>query len=152
MLKTALTSFIGRVILALFTLIVVPVLPTLIGFVNDVLGYDLTDAQVTSYAKNAALGVAALGATWLLNRGLFERAAVNAKAVIEAGKNSNVNNITTPREEHQPGEFKEPVLEGEGGTSSRSSEAQRAGFKAGGSGSRTDPTVPPGISREQGKE
>lgn len=141
MLKTALTSFIGRVILAAFTLVIVPVLPTLINFVNDVLGYNLTDAQVTSYAKNAALGIAALAATWLLNRGLFERAAVIAKGTIEAGKASGVT--IENRVEHAPGEFTEPALTRD------EADAQARGFKAGGA---RDPVVPPGIKREQEKE
>lgn len=139
MLKTALTSFIGRVILAAFTLVVVPVLPTLINFVNNVLGYDLTDAQVTSYAKNAAIGIAALAATWLLNRGLFERSAVQAKAVIEAGKGVTIEHSS---KEHAPDEFDEPPL------GSGDPDAQKAGFKS--STARAgDPTVPPGISEGQ---
>jgi fumarate reductase subunit D len=85
-LKKAVTSFIGRVILALYTLIVVPVLPTLINFVNDTLGYNLTDAQVQEYSRNAAYGIAALATVWLLNNGLFERAALKAKEILDLGR------------------------------------------------------------------
>lgn len=137
MLKTALTSFIGRIILAAFTLVIVPVLPTLINFTNDVLGYDLTDTQVTSYAKNAAIGIAALAATWLLNRGLFERAAVIAHGTIEAGKQSNVK--IENRVEHPPSGFIEPPL------GSGDPKAQSVGFTAT-TARKGDPTVPPGIS------
>lgn len=87
-LKTALTSFIGRVVLALYTLVVVPMLPAVINFTNNILGYNLTDAQVTLYAKNAAFGIGALAAIWLLNNGLFERAAVAAKAVLDRGEDA----------------------------------------------------------------
>lgn len=141
MLKTALTSFIGRVVLAVFTLLIVPVLPTLINFINDLLGYNLTDGQVISYAKNAALGIGALAATWLLNRGLFERSAVIAKATIEAGKNSGIT-IGEAHVESAPGEFHETELVG-GDTP-----AQAAGFK-GGTSSKGDPVVPPGIRDQQ---
>lgn len=140
MLKTALTSFIGRIILAGFTLVIVPILPTLINFTNDVLGYNLTDGQVTSYAKNAALGVAALAATWLWNRGRFEAAAVAGQAVIEAGK---ATGVSLDRTEHQPGEFTEQPLQGEGGNI----EAQKAGFQV--STRKGNPTVPPGIRDQQ---
>lgn len=84
-LRKALTSFIGRVVLALYTLVVVPLLPAAINFINGTLGYSLTDAQVQSYASKASYGIAALAAVWLLNSGLFERAAVRAKALLDAG-------------------------------------------------------------------
>lgn len=90
LLRKALSSFIGRIVLALYTLVVVPVLPTVINFVNETLGYDLTDVQVQSYASKAAIAVGALAAVWLLNNGLFERAAIKAKALLDASANAQI--------------------------------------------------------------
>ena len=45
----------------------------------------LTDVQIAAYSKNAAYGIGTLAAVWLLNNGLFERAALKAKAVLDAG-------------------------------------------------------------------
>ncbi len=84
-IRKAVSSFIGRIVLALYTVLVVPLLPTVINFTNGILGYDLTDAQVSSYATKAALAIGGLAAVWLLNNGLFERAAVKAKALLDAG-------------------------------------------------------------------
>jgi len=86
-IQKALTTFIGRVVLAVFTLVVVPVMPALINFVNSTLGYNLTDAQIQAYATNASYGIAALASVWLLNNGLFERAALKVKEVLDAGEN-----------------------------------------------------------------
>lgn len=83
-IQKTLTSFIGRVVLAGYTLVIVPVMPSIINFTNNVLGYNLTDAQVQAYANRASIGVGALAAIWLLNNGLFERAVVKAKSVIDA--------------------------------------------------------------------
>jgi len=81
----AISSFVGRIVLAAYTLIVVPFLPSIINFTNGVLGYSLTDAQVQSYADKGALAIGGLVAIWLLNNGLFERAAVQTKTVLESG-------------------------------------------------------------------
>ena len=89
MLRKFISSFIGRIVLAAYTLLIVPVLPSVINFVNDVLGYDLSDAQVQNYAAKAALAIGGLAAVWLLNNGLFERTALKAKALIEAGVNAS---------------------------------------------------------------
>lgn len=80
-LKAAVTSFVGRIILAAYTLVVVPLLPAFINFMNTTLGYSLTDAQVSSYATKASVAIAGLAGVWLLNNGLFERAAVVASSV-----------------------------------------------------------------------
>jgi len=83
-IRKALTSFIGRLILAAYTLLVVPLLPSIINFANDILGYNLTDVQVQAYASKASLAIAGLASVWLLNNGLFERAAVKAKALLDS--------------------------------------------------------------------
>jgi len=87
-LRKAVGSFVGRIVLAGYTLIVVPFLPSIINFTNGILGYSLTDAQVQSYADKGALAVGGLAAIWLLNNGLFERAAVQAKTALETGTGS----------------------------------------------------------------
>lgn len=74
-ITAALTTFIGRSVLAAYTFLIVPLLPSIINFANGVLGYELTDAQVNAYASKGAVGIAALAAVWLVNLGLFERAA-----------------------------------------------------------------------------
>lgn len=85
-LRKAISSFVGRIVLALYTLVVVPVLPTVINFTNDLLGYNLTDVQVSSYATKASLAIGGLAAIWLLNNGLFERAAIKAKALLDSAE------------------------------------------------------------------
>jgi hypothetical protein len=84
-LNKVLTSFIGRVVLGLFSLVVLPVLPAIVNFINELLGYGLTDEQVKDYAETAAYGIAGMAAVWLLNNGLFERAALKVKAVVDEG-------------------------------------------------------------------
>lgn len=99
-LRNAISSFIGRIVLAVYTLVIVPLLPTVINFLNNVLGYDLTDAQVSIYASRASWAIGGLAAVWLLNNGLFERAALKAKALFEAGEEGAAGNVpvgTRPR-------------------------------------------------------
>jgi hypothetical protein len=81
-IRGALTSVLGRIILAVYTLIIVPVLPTLINFVNTTLGYNISDAEITVYANKAALAIAGLAAVWLLNKGLFERKAIEVAQAV----------------------------------------------------------------------
>lgn len=75
-IRAALTSVIGRIIVVAYTIIIVPLLPTIINFANQTLGYHISDAEITSYANKAALAIAGLVAVWLLNKGLFERKAL----------------------------------------------------------------------------
>lgn len=89
-LKKAMTSFFGRIVLALYTLLVVPLMPSIINFTNNILGYNLTDLQVSAYANKASLAIGGLAAIWLLNNGLFERAAVKAKAILDASGEADV--------------------------------------------------------------
>lgn len=86
MFKDVLTKFVGRVVVALFTLIVLPVLPAIVKFFNDVLSVGLTEHQVLDYANNMSYGVAALAVTWLVNRGWWERLAHTAADLFAEGK------------------------------------------------------------------
>lgn len=85
-MKTWLQKFIGRIVLGLFTLIVLPVLPAIVDGANKLFSLGLTVAQVQEYATNAAYGVAGLAAVWLLNSGKFERLAHTAQDLIGEGK------------------------------------------------------------------
>jgi hypothetical protein len=85
--RNVLTSTIGKWIAGLFAVVLAPILPSLINGINDILGYDLSDAQVTSYSNKAALAIAGVLVTWLLNRGLFERKALD----VAANPTNNVN-------------------------------------------------------------
>lgn len=98
--RKALTSTIGRWIAGGFSLLLAPVLPALINFVNSTLGYNLSDGQVQSYSKTAALAIAGVVVTWLLNLGAHERTALRA-----AVDPTNAVNPDLPDEEVTQGTF-----------------------------------------------
>lgn len=93
LIQGVLGTFIGRVVLALYTLVVVPLLPAIINFLNNVLGYELTDTQVNSYASKAAIAIGVVASVWLVNRGLFERLVAGAKKEVIL---QNANTETKP--------------------------------------------------------
>lgn len=79
-LRDVLTSTLGRWIAAGFALILAPVTPALVNLFNNVFGVGLTDAQITDYSQTASVAIAGVVVTWLYNRGVFERKAVDTLA------------------------------------------------------------------------
>ena len=126
--QSALTSMIGRIVVALVSLVILPVLPTVVNFLNDVLGFALTDAEVLEYARNMAYGVAGLVAVWLLNRGRWETKLVELQKLLDAGEelaNADVEPVDVNVNVVNPDAPVEPVAPDAPVTSKRGFEGER---------------------------
>jgi uncharacterized membrane protein len=84
-IRAALTSVVGRVVAGVTTVVLLPVLPSVVSAVNSITSLGLTDGQVMEYAKAAAVGGALVVSTWLFNRGRFEATALKVKDAYDAG-------------------------------------------------------------------
>jgi hypothetical protein len=78
-LKQELDKQVGRWVTALVALLA-PVIAVACAWLQDKIGIDLDPEEVTGVISATVLGVTGMGATWLYNRGNFER---NAERVVE---------------------------------------------------------------------
>ena len=84
-LKGEIDKQIGRWVAALVAL-AAPVIAVACAWVQDKVGIDLDPEEVTGVISANVLGVTGLGATWLYNRGNFERNAEQAYAIYLRGE------------------------------------------------------------------
>jgi hypothetical protein len=84
-LKGELDRQIGRGVAALVAL-AAPAIAVACAWLQDKIGIDLDPEEVTGVISATVLGVTGLGATWLYNRGNFERNAERVVAVYLQGE------------------------------------------------------------------
>jgi hypothetical protein len=101
--RGVLTSTIGRWIAGLFALVVGPALPAIINFINNTVGYDLTDAQVQAYSQKLSFAIAGVIVTWLINRGLFERKVVEQTVSVDTDESEAENEVFEDEDENPDG-------------------------------------------------
>jgi hypothetical protein len=84
-LKKELDKQVGRWVTALVALLA-PVIAIACAWLQDKVGIDLNPEEVTGVISATVLGVTGMGATWLYNRGNFERNAERVYAIYLRGE------------------------------------------------------------------
>jgi hypothetical protein len=84
-LEEQLTSTIGRKVAAL-TALAAPIIAIACAWIQDKVGIDLDPAAVTGVVTSTVVGITGAGATWLYNRGGFEKQAQRVVAFYLSGQ------------------------------------------------------------------
>jgi protein-S-isoprenylcysteine O-methyltransferase Ste14 len=88
-------SYIGRIVAFILAPLLALAVPPLVELVNDVLGTDFSDQQITYIAIATVVGVALVLWQWLRNRGDWEKSVLEVEKIFEVGR-EHVEQPTEP--------------------------------------------------------
>lgn len=84
-MQDVINSQIGRVIAFVLTPILLPTATAGAAWAQDAIGVNLNGAELTAYVVSVAVGLAVVIATWLRNRGEYEKAVTVIRGLHEQG-------------------------------------------------------------------
>jgi hypothetical protein len=91
-------KYIGRIVAWALGPVLLAVVPTLTRWINDGLGTDLSDQQLSNVMIAVVTGVAIVLYKWLHNRGEWERAVAITQSVYNQGQAAVEGGVTPPNE------------------------------------------------------
>lgn len=80
------TSQIGKIVAFVLTPILLPTATAVAAWAQDAIGIDLDGGALTAYVVAVAVGIAAVSATWLFNRGKWEVGKAELDKLYELGR------------------------------------------------------------------
>lgn len=96
---------IGRLVAFVLTPLLIPIATAVAAWLQNVLGIDLDPDQLTAYIISVAVGLSAVIAVWLRNRGKWEVAMAELIKLHELGRDTIATAAQAPADPqgpHQP--------------------------------------------------